>query len=137
MVQSCLQYFRRYRSVQSIDHHPRARMQYKTFIQWIRTFVLSTPPAVFISYTFTPPATAGLWRETSKKPISCSCLSLWPWFLSSVTCSLSEATDVISRFISKINGINTTIDVEARINPTVPPFCANQYDHSLEIWNPC
>ncbi|VEU35203.1 unnamed protein product [Pseudo-nitzschia multistriata] len=44
---------------------------------------------------------------------------------------------VISRFISKIRGIKTTMEVDARNNPTVPPFCASQYDHSLETLKPC
>lgn len=39
---------------------------------------------------------------------------------------------VISLFISKINGINTTMEVDASTNPILPLFCANQKAQSLE-----
>jgi hypothetical protein len=44
---------------------------------------------------------------------------------------------IASRLISKIKGISTTILVDAKNNPTVPPFCASHQDHSLEKSNPC
>lgn len=194
-------------------HNPKLSVSRVSFVELRFAIRLA---ALFIYFFFSPLATDGLWSETSKNPICCSCPSLCPWFLSSATCSRSDATvwkfcpnnkewcstreessfkrdkykihtnekvgtqlrytisfsrptnpsgrrhprqtnrprqrspqtagkcgsyrlerTVISRLISKINGINTTIDVVARNNPTVPPFCANQYDHSLEILNPC
>lgn len=103
-------------------------------------------------------ATAGVCNDTSRNPSSCSCLSLWPWFLNSFTsvrsvstiydnrdkpvrctndrcqdCSLcaSKFLTIISRLISKIKGINTTIEVDARNSPQRAPCPASHHDQSF------
>jgi len=64
----------------------------------------------------------GLCTAASQNPISCSCLSVYPWLRRSFTCDRSVSIICTSRPISNSNGIKVMKEVEAITKPTYSAF---------------